>query len=398
MRNAVRNRRLPVLLGVLAVLLGMAPGNGSGGSSSCTPGVSTQVTAASTPGQPVRVTTNASVVCPTPEAPGGQIWGPHNPQPQQPHVAGTKCTEEVWEPMELSLTPGGQMEVFWIDPSNPGTGSDTPEPQMVSQIITGVSPQDFWSQAGTDTNFFMPFTLNGQWDSTGFKCVPDPKDPHGSFQQICNVAPIPIGCLRRDGVGGPGGGPLPIGALQGPGVDLRARMQQRIHPGSIASWPAQPNPALVNVPTCFFLNGADIDGQDPNVPATFEVVLLGPADGEGRQVFYVFRIDVALQGVAWTFEPGPDGGQTDPPPGACQGVSNAPLQFAHTYHHYSPPGGFGITATETFTLHVTEYWYDSAEKPHPAADLGDLPPITVNPGPPGGFSKVVVQEEGVPVG
>jgi hypothetical protein len=298
--------------------------------------------------------------------------------------------------MELSLTPGGQMEVFWVDPSNPGTGSDTPEPQMVSQIITGVSPQDFWSLAGTRTNFFMPFTLNGLWNGTS--CSPDPKDPHGSFQQICNVAPIPFACLRQDGVGGPGGGPLPITALQGPGVDIRGQMTQKIHPGTISTLPAQPNPALVNVPTCFFVDGASIDGQDPNVPATFEVVLLGPADAEGRQVFYVFRIDVALQGVAWTF--GDDGPTSQGVGGVpeCQGVSNAPIQWVHTYLHYSPPGGFAVSATETFTLHVTEYWYDSAGAPHAAADLGDLPPITVNPGPAPAFNKVVVQEEGIPVG
>ena len=391
----MNGRRLPVALGLLALLVGMAPGSGAGQSSGCTPGVSVQVPEASTPGKAVPVATGATVVCPSPEAPGGSTWGPPAPVPQ-PRQPGSACTQEVWEPMELSLTPGGQQQVFWDQVSNPGTGSDTPEPQLVSQIIGGISPMDFWTTAGTTTDYYMPFLLKGKVDNTGFNCVPlDPKNPQASFQEICGTAPVPVTCLRTINRS-PIGGQLPIGALQGPGVDLRGQMLQLIHPGTVSSLPANPNPAVVNVPACYFVNGADIAGRDVNQPTSFELVLLGPADQEHRQVYYVFRIDVQLQSVTWSF-----GGSSDVDPSlpaACQGISNAPLQFAHTYLQYSPPGGFGVSATETFTLHVTEYWIDGNGVPNPPADLGDLPPIVVNPGPPGGLRTVVVQEEGVPVG
>lgn len=392
----MRRRGLPAALAISALLFGMAPGPGPGASSSCSPGFSTDVRAASTPGQPVPVLSNADVICPTPENTGSSSFGPpsRNFRPQ-PGTPGDPCTTEVWRAMEVSLTPGNQPQVFWADPTWNGNGSDTPEPQFVSRIIGGIDAKTFFEEAGT-TDFWNPFILDGKLDASGFNCVPkDPQDPQASFRAVCNVAPIPIGCLRAN-QHTIGGGPLPITALQGGLVDLRAKMTQLIHPGQITSLPAQPNPALVNSPACFFVNGADIDGRDVNADQEFEMVLIGPNDGTGRHVFYVFRIKLALQSVAWTFGDGT--GTTEQLPAPCIGVSSAPLQYAHRYLRYSPAAGFPVGAIETFTLHVTEYLYDSAGQPWPAQDLGDFEPIVVNPGPPGGFRKVVVQEEGVPVG
>jgi hypothetical protein len=394
-RDRLIRRWAPLALALVAVPLGMAPGTNPGQNPGCRPGVSVEVPAASTPGVPQRVATSASVVCPTPEAPGGANFGPR--QKQQfgpPGTPGQPCTATVLEPMELSLTGDTEM-VFWPDPSNPGTGSDTPEPQSVARVISGIDAKGFFMQGGT-TDFFNPFTLNGVWDGTGFQCKPkDPANPQASFRPVCTGATIALGCLVQQGHA-IGGGPLGIGALQGGQIDLRARMLQLVHPGQITSLPAQPNPALVNSPACFFINGADIDGQDVNQPATFELVLLGPADATGRQVYYVFRVDLALTGVTWTF--GDGSGATEPLPQPCLGVSGAPLQFAHRYLRYSPADGFPVGATETFSVHVTEYWYDSDGQPNPPLDLGDLQPIVTNPGPVPQFRKVVLQEEGVPVG
>lgn len=391
-------RRVSLLLVALSALAllpvpALAVGNGPGGSSGCTPGVSVQVPEASSPGKAVPVATNASVVCPTPEASGpGSIWGPHGTRSDAPIPVGANCTQRVLEPSELSLTPGGQKQVFWVDPANPGTGSDTPEPQFISQIIGGISEMDFWTSAGTDVDYYMPFELDGKVAANG-QCVPkDPNNPQASFKEICGVAPVPVGCLVQI-PHSPIGGPLPITALQN--IDIRGQMLQLIHPGTVASVPAQPNPAVVNVPACFFLNGADIGGRDINAPESFELVLLGPADSDGRQVFYVFRVDVQLQGVVWNFG---DNGDTEALPPQCAGVSNAPLQFAHRYLRYSPPGGFAIGAQETFTLHVTEFWVDAGGVPNAPLDLGNLPDIVVNPGPVPGIREVVVQEEGVPIG
>jgi hypothetical protein len=393
----VRGRRLPAALAVMALVSSLGVGSGTGQGSGCSAGVSVDVPAASTPGQPVRVGTSAGVVCPSPQRPPGGSFGPTGPQPQPvQHPPGTDCTQEIWEPMELQLLPGGQEYVFWPDPTFNGNGSNTPEPRSVAGVISGISPKDFFVQGGT-IDFFYPFTLHGKWDASN-TCVPkDPHDVQASYTSNCPGATIAFNCLIQQ----PhtiGGGPLGIDALQGRLVDLRARMMQLIHPGQITSRPAQPNPGLVNTPTCFFIDGASIDGQDVNRPATFEMVLLGPADATGRQVYYVFRIDVALEtnGVAWTFGDGSSTTEALPP--ACQGASSAPLQFAHRYLRYSPPAGFPVTATETFTLHVTEYWYDSDGTPHRPLPLADLPPITVNPGPAAGFTKAIVQEEGVPIG
>jgi hypothetical protein len=389
-------RWAPLGLALLAVPMGMAVGTNPGQNPGCRPGVSVEVPAASTPGRPQRVATSASVVCPTPEAPGGGMFGPRDKQQfGPPGVPGQDCTATVLEPMELSLTPGGQELVFWPDPAFPGTGSDTPEPQSVARVISGIDARTFFMQGGT-IDFFNPFTLNGKWDASGFKCVPkDPNNPQGSFRPNCTGATIAIGCLVQQGHS-IGGGPLGLGALQGGLVDLRAQMLQLVHPGQITSLPAQPFPALVNSPACFFINGADIDGQDVNQPATFELVLLGPADGTGRRVYYVFRVDLQLTGVEWSF--GDGSGATESLPPACVGVSGAPLQFAHRYLRYSPTDGFPVTATETFSIHVTEYWYDSFGQPNPPLDLGDLQPIVIQPGPAPLFRKLVVQEEGVPVG
>ena len=106
---------------------------------------------------------------------------------------------------------------------------------------------------------------------------------------------------------------------------------------------------------------------------------------------------VSSQGqMKWSFG---DNSDTTETPSQCPGAGNPPLWIAHRYLHYSPAAGFPVTLTERFNLHVTEYWYDSAGTPHPPEDLGDFQPaIEVQPGPAGGFSKVIVQEEGVPVG
>jgi hypothetical protein len=385
------------VLALLALPLGTAPGPGPGQSSSCTPGLAIDSTAAQTPGQPVRVSETASHTCPIPEAPPGTGFGGGPPQTQQPPPGkpGDPCTARVLEPTELITPPGGQMEVFWVDPSFPGTGSDTPEPQDIARVLSGIDPRTFVMEAGT-TDFLLPFRLDGKWDASGFNCVPrDPKNPQGSFSWICTGATIAFTCLIQQ----PhpiANGPLPVGAVQGGLVDLRARIAQLIHPGQIASLPAGTNPAVVNTDTCFFIDGADIDGQNPTRPQTFELVLLGPPDPSNRQVYYVFEIRLTPQPVVWTF--GDGSGDTAPARPECAQADPTPLAFVHRYVSYSPPDGFPVGAIETYTLHVREFWYDSDGQPHPALDLGDFQPILVDPGPAAGFRKVVLQEEGVPLG
>ncbi|HEY7198792.1 MAG TPA: hypothetical protein VIC57_01210 [Candidatus Dormibacteraeota bacterium] len=396
LRLQARRRWLPLAVALLALpALAPAPaaavGTNPGQSPSCTPGVSTEVAAASRPGQPVRVGEGASVVCPTPEAPaGGGSFGPQGSrQSGPPGTPGQPCTATVLEPMELSLTPGGQELVFWPDPANPGTGSDTPEPQDVGRVISGIGAKEFFMQGGT-VDYYNPFRLNGQWDGTGFKCVPkDPNNPQGSFTPVCTGATIAIGCLIANGhtiTDGPVAGGATLNTL-------RQQAAQLIHPGQITSLPAQPNPALVNRAACFFIDGVNIDNQDVNRVQTFQIAQIGAVDGTGRRVFHIIVVEISYVGTRWTFGDGSDDAEGLAP--QCVGASNAPLQFGHTYRQYSPPNGFPITATETFNVHVTENWIDSRGL---NVNEFDLAPIDVQPGPVPQFRKIVVQEEGVPIG
>jgi hypothetical protein len=391
-----RHRRFAVVLALLAVPLGMAPGPGGGASSSCSPGLSTDSTAAQHPGQPVRVTETGRT-CPTPEAPAGGSFGGGPPQwiPPRPGNPGDPCTATVLEPTELIVSPGGQLLVFWPNPAFPGTGSDTPEPQDLARVLSGIDPRRFVEEAGT-TDFLLPFKLTGKLDATGFNCVPvDPRNPQGSFAWICTGPTVAFSCLVQQ-PHGIAPGPLDITNLQNGLAGMRAQIAQLIKPGQISSRPAGSNPAVVNTTTCFFIDGASVDGQDPTLTQTFQLVLLGNPDASHRQVYYLFEIRLTPQPVAWTFG---DGNGAPGDEQMCRGLDPTPLVFAHRYLSYSPPSGFPITATETYTLHVTEYWYDSGGQPHPALDLGDFqPPIVVQAGPPAGFRKVVVQEEGVPIG
>src|SRR5207253_201833 len=100
--------------------------------------------------------------------------------------------------------------------------------------------------------------------------------------------------------------------------------------------------------------------------------------------------------IVWDF--GDQSSQTDlnlPP--ECHGPASAPLTVAasHTYHNWSPPGGFQVRVTENFVVDVTEYWADAVGVHGPVA-LGTIP-VPANPAPQP-LSKVIFQEEGVPTG
>src|SRR5207247_10050868 len=102
--------------------------------------VRTEVQPASRPGQPVRVVTGATATGPTPERQDGGSFGPTRPLPGPPPVPGTDCVKQVNEPMELSLTPGGQYLVFWPDPTFHRHGPATPDPRDLAPAISALGP------------------------------------------------------------------------------------------------------------------------------------------------------------------------------------------------------------------------------------------------------------------
>src|SRR5438445_12271230 len=136
----------------------------------------------------------------------------------------------------------------------------------------------------------------------------------GSFPACMNAV--------ANGPVAPAGG-LPLGALPG---NLAAQMRQSIFPGQMTTLPQQPNPGLVNIGTCFFINGVSIEGQNPMQGQTFQLVLLRGPDASGRFLYYVFRLQLHLDTanpIVWDF--GDQSSQTDltlPP--QCDGPATAP--------------------------------------------------------------------------
>ena len=393
-----RRRRLPLVLGVLALLVGMAPGQpGGGGSPGCVKGNRFSADSTRTPGAFIKVRSEIGVTCPTPEAgPSTSSFGPTTaPRVALPAI-GSDCVVRVDEPLQFSLTPGGQFLVFWVDPQFNGNGSDTPEPQDPSRFLSGMSAEQFFMQGGS-TDFWVPYTLRGKIDASR-NCVPkDPNDPIASFTSDCNFATAPFpACLVRSDDGPVDGGGLPLGAIPGGLAGLIAQMEQRIVPGHISSMPAQPAPGLVNTGTCFFVDGVNIAGEDAVQGATFEVAVLGPPDASRRQIYYVFRLQMHLDGITWNFGDGST--EVDPQlPEPCRGRASTPqtLAFSHTYRRYSDAPGFPVSASESFVIDATEYWVD-ARATHGPQNAGRLTATALPGGQP--FVKTIVQEEGVPIG
>jgi hypothetical protein len=174
-----------------------------------------------------------------------------------------------------------------------------------------------------------------------------------------------------------------------------AKVLQFINVGTIASLPDNPNVGLVNVGTCFFVNGATFTGVGGaplpiTQPAFYSMNVSQPLnDGTGRFIFYAFKIEVALDSLTWNFG---DGGAPDSNlPGPCA-AKQAEISVSHSYQGY---GTFQVTITENFAVTVQEFWEDATGEHGPITLAGVVPPIARVLGP---YPKTIVQEEGVPVG
>lgn len=390
-----RHRPVPAILAILGLLTGLgASGPVSPPAPGCTPGLRIEVPSTRTPGVPVPVTGTGSVTCPTPESTsGGSFGASQDRQTGPPGTPGQDCTAQVLKRLEFNLTDGGGYLLFWVDPMRfQGIQSGTPEPIDADRLVSGTSPQQFFMDAGS-TDYWVPYTLNGKWDQTGFKCVPkDPNDIAASFTSNCNFNGNPFpACLIAAGHNLTSGG-LSVASIPGGLASLRQRVRDQIDPGVISSWPAQPIPGLVNAPTCFFVDRMNIPQS-----TTIEIALAPPTgDPTGRVIYFIFRIVISYQDTRWDFG---DGNHEEVGlPRQCLGVSQDSVQTAHPYHRYSdgvPGNAFQVTATETYAIQVTEYWADTAGVHTLNLGDGGVGPITVNPG---SLAKTIIQEEGVPIG
>lgn len=158
--------------------------------------------------------------------------------------------------------------------------------------------------------------------------------------------------------------------------------QMQLHAGTIGADPS-PNRALVNLPQCYWLDGA----SDPNLSVTLK--LAGQPGPDGQRAQFEFVVAAGRTGVNWSFGDGDDS-QTSVPI-ECSGHDGT---AAHQYTAISTPGRpYEVTASEVFAITVTEYWQDSYGPHSEPLDLGLAPAVVSPPA----IATTVGQEEGVPL-
>jgi hypothetical protein len=338
---------------------------GSGTTAACTPGFlgSTQL------GSVAVVSGTGMVNCPAPgPGPGGTATsGPQPGQPSAPtFTPGADCSFTVDYPISFTETAlgGGQ-------PSNFG----------------GSLPLKWFSPPARTTlgthDMFVPWLIRGQFDNAG-GCVPKPGTVYYN-NTICPV-PFPSPGIATCVVIAPHpvpGGPVTLQSLGLDPLKLLGNVKKLVTPGVLSSLPT--TYGLVGVGTCFFLTGQSV----PDL-ATLQITLRGTPDASGRAVYYVFHIELTFGGLAWDFGDGSTLADPAPPP-QCAGAA-----ASHTYRRYtltSPDRPFLVQATEAYSAHVTEYWFDGQPG---FADLGSggIDPFSVTTPP---LAVRILQEEGVPV-
>jgi hypothetical protein len=232
-------------------------------------------------------------------------------------------------------------------------------------------------------DMFVPWRISGWYDAQG-NCVP--KDGTIYYTDLCAV-PFPSPGVANCVVIVPHpvpGGPATPGQLGLDPLTLLGDVKSRIRPGALTSLPTAFG--LVGLGTCFYVGGMSTPVSD-----TFQITLRGTPDGSGRAVYYVFRIEVDFTGLTWNF----GDGETAPdasPPGQCGGAD-----ASHTYRTYtrtSPDQPFLVTATEGYSVHVTEYWFDGQPGFQDLGDAGIAPFQVTTPA----LAVRILQEEGVPIG
>jgi hypothetical protein len=136
-----------------------------------------------------------------------------------------------------------------------------------------------------------------------------------------------------------------------------------------------------------------------SVPAEkdYGLILSGPPDPSGRQIFYTFLIRLFFGGIDWDFDDPLGNSETAPHP-AC---GQHPQLTAHTYQLISEKRGnadsfYHVTAHEKYQLTVDMYWADSYRTYHDSIDPGVQLPIVISTAPV--YNQFVGQVEGIPVG
>ncbi|TMC04561.1 MAG: hypothetical protein E6J41_24505 [Chloroflexi bacterium] len=268
------------------------------------------------------------------------------------------------------------------------TGDPTGHFSILGNVTTGQLGVDDASMIGTH-DAFVSDTQLGSYELT------NPNDPNSPLQCVLNPT-FHFFCPATGVVGPPlcftwvlhpiTGNPTPPANLAPFFANVLGSLQAS--PGTIHSAPA--TKGVVNTPACFWIDGITIPQEQD-----LTLVLPGPLDGSGRQVFFTYFARIQFQGVDWNFDDPLSVTPAQVPP-PCQGQN---LVTAHQYAQISDErnadGKYHVTATERYSISVVVYWYDS-DGPHG--------PVTVDPGvsaptlTTNAYPQYVGQVEGVPIG
>lgn len=273
------------------------------------------------------VSGNAGIVC---HPPGGQGYGDKTRTIWSPPPNGTACVNYADQPVKFN-DPGAGGTVYtapWGTFTTPTGGY--PGPMIVNGQSGGGNHQPAFEDAKAR------YAQNGTWQNG----VCDPgKNTWSSYPVTYIWIPHTITSP---------GSPAPSFM---PWVD-QIKKDTQARAGTVGALPT-PDRGLVNLPQCFWVQNIGIAAERDVL-----LVLAGPPDATGRQIFYNFVIRVRLvQPMSWDFGDN-DPSQVAPPP-ACG--DHAGL-VAHQYHKisaYNPGGRYPVHATEQYTVTVDEMWDDS---------------------------------------
>jgi hypothetical protein len=375
-----------------------AAAGGQGQSPNCTPQlISTNVTY----DNPQATVDGQAAACYYSSGMPGQPYDtPPGKQAFVHHTPGAPCSRVIYAPNTFRVNGDGSISEF-TPPSEADAGGWFQWPTAFGNALGLLHV----NMAET-SNVYSPFLGTGKWDATGQVC----QVPANGWEAGCSPpGPANVGGLQLDlltiytGLSSeecihtaPN---AVVGSAQATLPQLRVDLGKvigQINAGTITSMPQQAG--LVGWPTCFWIEPpAPI--QNAFGGRSFDILIRGPADGNGRFVFYTFRIKLGIPQLTWHFEPGSaNDTQTGPLAPQCQGQhAEAVASQGHVYHSYNTNPGFSVTVEESYSLSIDEYWYDTG--PHgpiaiDPATVGAQPLVPLVAGP---ITQPVVQEEGVPV-
>jgi hypothetical protein len=285
---------------------------------------------------------------------------------------GTSC--ELFDDVPVTLedfpayiraawtAPDGTAGVGEIDPAADGT--------LLSQA----------GQVAATNDIYAVYARQGTYQNG--QC--QPQGPWLDYCAAFQMSPVTDPCILAQ--------PHVITPATSPPPPITPYIQQvvrQIHAsaGTIASLPIR---GLVNLPTCFWINGITVS------PDSYQkLVLAGPPDPSGRRIYYTYVIHLWFGGVEWNFDDPFGNDQVQPNP-AC---GQHPQLTAHSYQMISDKRHsdrmYHVTAQEQYYILVNVYWADSYGTHEVSVNPGIPMPITVSPPQ---YEQYVGQVEGIPVG